>query len=155
MRRFAIITDSSDATLARFRQIDNTAWQRRIGGQKSREKEPIGYAASSSGYESRMTESRIGCSVRSSRLPRQFMTIGIATVMRSRDTAGLQEDSSARQLIKLIQLVASVGEEREREKEKEEETKGLVMSSLKFSLILIFKISLAKEKYYCIFLQKY
>jgi len=48
-----------------------------------------------------------------------------------------------------------VGEEREREKEKEEETKGLVMSSLKFSLILIFKISLAKEKYYCIFLQKY
>lgn len=46
MRRFVIITDSSDATLARFRRIDNAAWQRRIGGQKSREKGPVGYVSS-------------------------------------------------------------------------------------------------------------
>ncbi|KYM99490.1 hypothetical protein ALC62_09837 [Cyphomyrmex costatus] len=38
--------------------IDNAAWQRRIGGQKSREKETVGYAAPGSSYEGRMTESR-------------------------------------------------------------------------------------------------
>lgn len=66
---------------------------------------PVGYVTpGSGGYEVRMIESHggIGCSVRSSRSPRQFMTIGIATVTRPCDAVGLQEDSSARHLIKLV-----------------------------------------------------
>jgi len=90
----------------------NAVWQRRIGGQKPREKGARGLrcAPGDGSYEGRMTESRrgcIGCSVRSSRSPRQFMTIGIAAVTRSRDAARLQEGSATRHLIKLVQLAAS------------------------------------------------
>lgn len=94
----------------------NAVWQRRIGGQKLREKGEGGRrlrsAPGDGSYEGRMTESHrsIGCSVRSSRLPRQFMTIGIAAVTRSRDAARLREGSSTRHLIKLVQLVVSARE---------------------------------------------
>lgn len=50
----------------------------------------------------------IGCSVRSSRSSRQFMTIGIAAVTRPlRNAARLPKTPPLRHLIKLVQLAAS------------------------------------------------